>query len=113
MLRKGDHVIISDLEHNSVLRPVHALYIKGLINYSIAEAFENDDERTLASFRSCIKRNTRMIACTHGSNVWGFKLPIEKLGKLAREHDLLFLVDAAQTAGVVPIDMQKCGIDFL
>lgn len=113
MLEQGDHVIISDLEHNSVLRPVHALASRGIIKYSVAEVSEDDDEKTVEAFRSCINANTRLIACTHGSNVWGIRLPVKKLGQLAQEYDLLFLVDAAQTAGVVPIDMRENKIDFL
>ena len=112
-LRQGDHVIISDLEHNSVLRPVHTLAQRGQITYSIAEVDEDDDERTLASFQRLIQPKTKMIACTHGSNVWGLRLPLQALGALAQKQDLLFLVDAAQTAGVVDIDMQRDGIDFL
>lgn len=112
-LKRGDHVILSDLEHNSVSRPIHALSTKGVITYSVARVYEDDDEKTVQSFRQLIRRNTKMIACTHGSNVWGIRVPIEKLGALAQEYDILLLVDAAQTAGVVPIDMQKSGIDFL
>lgn len=112
LLEQGDHVIISDLEHNSVLRPVHALAETGVITYSIARVSEDDDE-TAELFESCIQPNTRLIACTHGSNVWGIKLPVEKLGDMARRRGLLFLVDAAQTAGVVKIDMKEFGIDFL
>lgn len=112
-VKHGDHIIISDLEHNSVLRPIHALAEKGIASYSVAEVFEGDSDATVEAFRRLIKPNTRMIAVTHASNVWGVRLPIEKLGALAREYDLLFLVDAAQTAGVLPIDMQKLGIDFL
>lgn len=113
LVRQGDHIIISDLEHNSVLRPVHALAAKGIASYSIAKVTDNDADATVEAFRRLIRPNTRLIACTHGSNVWGIRLPVEKLGHLAREHELLFLVDAAQTAGVVPIDVQRLGIDFL
>lgn len=113
VIRQGDHVIISDLEHNSVLRPVHALSLKGVASYSVAEVVDGDDDATVEAFRKLIRPNTKLIACTHGSNVWGIRLPVERLGELAREHDVLFLVDAAQTAGVVPVDVQRCGIDFL
>lgn len=112
-LRQGDHVIISDLEHNSVLRPVHALASKGIITYDVAEVSEDDDEKTVDAFRKLINPRTKLIACTHGSNVWGLRLPLDKLGKLSQEYDILFMVDAAQTSGVVPIDMAKSKIDFL
>jgi len=111
-LRAGDHVIISDLEHNAVLRPIHALAQRGVITYSIAETFP-EHSRTLASFAGHIMPNTRMIACTHASNVSGAVLPIEEIGRLCEERDILFLVDAAQSAGVLDINLQRCGIDFL
>lgn len=113
VLRQGDHVIISCLEHNSVLRPVHKLSLEGKITYSIAKVFENDDERTLRSYESLIRSNTKLIIATHGSNVCGLVLPIQKIGELAHSHGILFLVDAAQSAGVLPIDMQRMNIDFL
>lgn len=112
ILDKGDHVIISDLEHNSVLRPIHTLSVQGIITYSIAATYPDDDQ-TVASFRSLIRPNTRLIACTHASNVFGFKLPVREIGELAKEQGIFFLVDAAQTAGVLPIDVQENGIDFL
>jgi cysteine desulfurase family protein len=111
-LRRDDHVIISDLEHNSILRPVHTLAERGIITYSVATVSE-DEEETLHNFTQLIQPNTRMIACTHGSNVWGIRLPIRKLGQLAAHCGILFLVDAAQTAGVVEIDMARDNIDFL
>jgi cysteine desulfurase family protein len=109
----GEHVIISDLEHNSVLRPVHTLAERGVITYNIAKIHPGRDERTLAEFEALIRPNTSLIVCTHGSNVWGIRTPVEKLGALAAAHGLFFLVDAAQTAGVIPIDIKKCGIDLL
>lgn len=113
LLKKGDHVIISCLEHNSVLRPVHKLKEEGKITYSVAKVYEGDDDRTVASFEGLIRENTKLIIATHGSNVCGLVLPIQKIGEMAKRHNLLFLVDAAQTAGVLPIDMQQMQIDFL
>lgn len=112
LLKKGDHVIISDLEHNSVLRPVHTLSQRGLITYSIVKTMDSDAE-TVKSFEKLIKDNTKLIICTHGSNVWGIKLPVEQLGRLAKRKKVFFLVDAAQTAGIIPIDVKKSNIDFL
>jgi len=111
-LRWGDHVIISDLEHNSVLRPVHCMAQRGAITYSVATV-QSDDDETVAAFESLIRPNTRMIACTHGSNVFGIRLPAEKIGALCRRHGLLFLLDAAQTAGIVDIDVDGWGVAFL
>lgn len=111
-LRQGDHVIISDLEHNSVLRPVHALARRELISYSVAETGP-DDDATVAAFEALITDRTRLIACTHASNAFGIRLPVERLCEMAHRHEILFLVDAAQTAGVLPIDVKRTGIDFL
>ncbi len=112
LLQQGDHVVISDLEHNSVLRPVHTLAQQGIITYSVAETFPGEEE-TVESFRRCIHPNTRLILCTHGSNVFGWKLPIEALARLARAEGILMAVDAAQTAGVARLDLEEQGIDFL
>lgn len=67
----------------------------------------------MESFAACIKGNTRLIACTHASNVWGIKLPVAQIGRLAQEKGIEFMVDSAQSAGVVPIDMKKMGIQYL
>lgn len=111
-LHIGDHVIISDLEHNSVLRPVYALVERGLIRYSVVSVQEDDDQ-TAAAFAAAITPRTRLIACTHASNAFGIRLPIEQIADVARRHGVLFLVDAAQTAGVVDINLQKTPVDFL
>ncbi len=112
LVRPGDHVIISDLEHNSVLRPVHALSMRGELDYTIAETFEEDDQ-TVESFRNAIRYNTKAIICTHASNVFGIKLPVERLAQLAHAYGLYFVLDAAQTAGVEPIGLSAMQIDFL
>lgn len=112
ILCRGDHVIISDLEHNAVLRPVHAMAEQGIIEYSIAETFD-DTAQTVASFENAIRPNTKVIISMHASNVFGIKLPIEALGAMAKKHGIYFVVDAAQTAGIEPIHMQDMKIDFL
>ena len=109
ILKRGDHCIISSLEHNAVIRPL----VKTGVSYSVAEVSLTDDEKTLENFKEKIRPNTRLIFCMGASNVWGKILPIEKIGKLCRERGILFAVDGAQTAGVLPIDMQKQNIDFL
>lgn len=108
----GGHIIISDLEHNSVLRPLYELKKLGKADFSVAEVFENEPEKTVESFKKLIKADTRMIIATGASNVFGIKLPIKKLAELAKENGLLFLLDAAQAAGSEFIDM-NLGIDFL
>ena len=109
VLKGGDHCIVSDLEHNAVIRPLHKWDVK----YDIAEVSLVDDEITVNNFKKLIKPNTKMIICTGASNVIGKLLPIEKIGKLCRENNILFTVDAAQIAGVIPIDMKRMNIDYL
>jgi len=112
VLRDGDHVITSDLEHNSVSRPLRALELAGRISVTRIRA---DGGGTLSpdDVRAAITPKTRLIALTHASNVLGTVQPVVEFGRLARAHDLLLLVDAAQTAGVVPLDVQEACIDLL
>ncbi len=100
VLTKGDHVVISSFEHNSVLRPLKKLSDKGIITYSIAEVFAEDDDATIDSFRKCMTDKTKLVVCTHASNVFGIKLPIKRIGALCKYYGVLFCVDAAQSAGV-------------
>lgn len=112
LLSPGDHVVTSCLEHNAVMRPLHKLKERG-ITFTAVDVFPMDNDATLDSFRKGINRHTKLIACIHASNVWGIRLPIERIAALAREYGIQLLVDAAQTAGVLPIDMQDIGIDYL
>lgn len=113
ILRPGDHVVISSLEHNAVLRPLHKLKEKGIITYSIAQVDLNDDEQTIEHFRKSINEHTRLMICTHASNVLGTRLPTERLCALAHNYQILFCLDAAQSAGIFPIDMNDDGYDFV
>lgn len=113
MLKWGDHVVISDFEHNSVLRPVHHMWQKNGVQYSVAQVFEGDDDATVESFRRALRPDTRLIACTHGSNAFGVKLPLPRLAQLAHAAGVPILADCAQTAGVEEIDMAAWGLDFL
>lgn len=108
----GDHVVLSCVEHNAVYRPIFALADTG-VTHTIAKIFPGDTERTLQAFEACIKPNTRLIVCTQASNVWGIRLPVEQLAALAHAHNAELLVDAAQSAGVVDIDLNKTPIDYL
>lgn len=112
-LKKGDHVVISSLEHNSVLRPLEKLKDLGIITYDVADVFENEDDRTIDSFRKCMNDKTKLVICTHASNVFGIKLPVERISALCKFYGVLFCVDAAQSAGVVPIDIKALGADYL
>ena len=110
---EGGHFIISDLEHNSVLRPLFELKKLGKADFSVAEVFESEPEKTVESFRKLIRSDTKMIVATGSSNVFGIKLPIKMLAKLAHENGILFLADMAQTAGSEHMDMEKTGVDFI
>lgn len=113
VLKKGDHVLISDLEHNSVLRPVSTLQKTGEITYDVFSAAKKSVTETLESIKSLIKTNTRALICTHVSNVCGITLPIEEIGGLCKEKNVLFIVDAAQSAGIRNIDVKKANVDIL
>src|SRR6266478_1677581 len=112
VLADGDHVITTDLEHNSVSRPLRKMELDGRISLTRVRAgpdgFVDADD-----IRRAIVPKTRLIALTHASNVLGTIQPVAEVGRIAREHGLIFLVDAAQTAGVVPIDLQAMNIDLL
>jgi cysteine desulfurase/selenocysteine lyase len=112
VLQDGDHVITTDLEHNSVSRPLRALELAGRISLTRVAA---DSGGTIDpdSVRKAITPRTRLIAMTHASNVLGTVQPAAEVGRIAREHDVLLLLDAAQTAGVLPIDVQEMHIDLL
>ncbi len=96
LVKKGDHVVISSLEHNSVLRPVHALSEKGIISYTVAEVDPFDDERTAENFSFATNENTSLIIATLVSNVFGTVLPIKKIADLCKTKGILFIVDGAQ-----------------
>lgn len=113
VLHKGDHVVISSFEHNAVLRPLQRLKDSGMITYSVAQVVPDDDEQTLMNFRGAINGKTRLFVCTHASNVFGNILPTKRLCALAHHYGVLFCLDAAQTAGVLPIDLQEDGYDFV
>ena len=107
LLEQGDHVISTDCEHNSVLRP---LYRHGNVDFVAADRQGNVK---LDDFTKLIKSNTKAIVCTHASNLTGNVMDIAEIGKISHENGLLFVVDASQTAGVFPIDMEKMHIDVL
>ncbi len=117
ILMPGDHVIISNMEHNSVFRPVAALAKNGIISYSIFDAApycgEKRTENILHGIRDLITPKTKVLICTHVSNICSLTLPIEEIGKLCREKNIVFIVDCAQSAGHLPINMKKMNIDIL
>lgn len=112
MLVDGDHVVISDLEHNAVIRPLKKL-VKSGISYTVAVTYPGDNDRTVASFRKAITPLTKLVVCTHASNVFGIRLPIARIAALAHFYGAKICVDCAQTAGIVPIDIADEKIDYL
>jgi len=112
VLREGDHVVTTNLEHNSVSRPLQALANAKVITLTRVPA---DSTGTVHpdAIRRAITSKTRLIVLTHASNVLGTVQPAAEIGRIAREHEVLFLLDAAQTAGVIPIDIRGWGIDLL
>ncbi len=113
ILKQGDHVVISDLEHNSVLRPLVALRDRGVISGFDIATTENHEEETIDNFRRSIQPNTKLVFCTHASNVTGQILPIREIGALCRKLGILFGVDGAQTAGTETYNLQHDPIDFI
>ncbi len=113
ILKPGDHVVTSCVEHNAVMRPLHKLKESGGITYTDVKIYPGDNEKTLDSFRKGMTDKTKLIICTHASNVWGVRLPIERIAALGKIYGVPILVDGAQSAGILPIDIQKMDIDFL
>ena len=111
LLCPGDHVITTELEHNSVLRPLYELEEQG-----VEVTWMKSDKKgriCINEIPSLIQKNTKAIVCTHGSNLTGNLVDIEQIGNIAERYGLIFVVDASQTAGIFPIDVQKMHIDVL
>lgn len=111
LIDPGDHVITTVMEHNSVLRPLYERQQAGA-TLTILPA-DKDGNISYDMLETAVRQETKAIICTHGSNLTGNLNDIERIGKIAKAHKLLFIVDASQTAGVFPIDVQKMGIDVL
>ncbi|MBR3844353.1 MAG: aminotransferase class V-fold PLP-dependent enzyme [Clostridia bacterium] len=106
------NIVTSSLEHNAVMRPLEKCKKSGC-EIRIAEVFFDDPSATVRSFARLIDDQTKLVICLHASNVLGLILPIEQIGKLCKDRKVPFAVDAAQTAGVLPISMEKMNIDYL
>jgi cysteine desulfurase / selenocysteine lyase len=111
VVRQGDHVVTTDLEHNSISRPLQALQNAGVI--SLTRVKSNQGYVDPDEIKKAFRRETTLVAMTHASNVLGTVQPIEAVAAMVREAGALLLVDAAQTAGVVPIDLRGTPIDML
>lgn len=117
LLRRGDHVIISDMEHNAVWRPIWKLARQGYIEYDVFRSMTGDPRRNplriCANIARLIKPNTKLVVCTHSSNLCSVKMPIEEIGRFCHRHGIYFAVDGAQSAGHENISMKDMCIDAL
>jgi cysteine desulfurase family protein len=111
LLDPGDHVVSTMLEHNSVLRPLYEMEKKG-VKLTIIKS-NKQGTLDINDIKNAVTDETKMVVCTHASNLTGNCVDIEIIGKIAHGHGAVFVVDASQTAGVFPIDVQDMGIDVL
>ena len=111
LLKPGDHVVTTMLEHNSVLRPLYEMEKNG-VRLTVVKSDEKGRVR-ISDMEDALCDDTKMIVCTNGSNLTGNYVDIESVGKIAKAHGVLFVVDASQTAGVFPIDVERMNIDVL
>lgn len=111
LLNPGDHVLTTSMEHNAVARPLHALSYRGVTWTAVPCG--KDGSLNPDDMRRAIRPQTRMICMLHASNVTGAIMPVDEVGKIARENDLMFILDTAQSAGVLPIDVESQGIDVI
>ncbi|HAN21903.1 MAG: hypothetical protein A2Y15_06145 [Clostridiales bacterium GWF2_36_10] len=112
-INKKGEVLISSLEHNSVLRPVYALcQNKGITKKQFKVDIYNDD-KTVENFEKAISKKTSMVVCIHASNVCGRILPIKRLVEKAKKHNIIFILDASQTAGHFPVTFEELGADII
>lgn len=111
LLQTGDHVITSSMEHNAVARPLHAMSRKGIQWTRVPCGSDGSLDPQIIT--RAIQPNTRLICLLHASNITGTILPIAEVGKIARENGVMFMVDSAQTSGVLPLDVEGDGIDIL
>lgn len=111
LLKPGDHVIVSSMEHNGMMRPLVQMAHQG-VTFDAAQA-DRDGVLDPQKVEELIRPNTRAVMMLHASNLCGTMLPIQQVGEICARHGLIFVVDTAQTAGVFPIDMEKMHIDAL
>lgn len=106
-LAPGDHVVVTSMEHNAVMRPLTQLAARG-VTFSRAQCAQ-DGTLEAAEVERLITPRTRLVVMTHASNVCGTVLPVDAVGEVCHAHGVPLVVDAAQTAGVIPLDMRECG----
>ena len=117
LLRQGDHVLISDMEHNAVYRPIYKLWREGRIEFDVFPSLLKAEKRSAhaicAEIAARLRRNTRMVVCTGASNICSLTMPLREIGEFCRKNNLLFVVDGAQCAGHIPISVRDMKIDAL
>lgn len=117
LLKKGDHVLISDIEHNAAYRPIYKLHTQNKIEYDVFPSMLGDEkrsaERICEEIGKLVKHNTKMLICSGSSNISSMTMPLEDIGRLCRRLGILFVVDGAQCAGHIPISIKKMNIDAL
>ncbi|WP_369298447.1 aminotransferase class V-fold PLP-dependent enzyme [uncultured Neglectibacter sp.] len=111
-LKSGDHVVVSDLEHNAVMRPLVELKNRG-VTYTVAKVTPADSDATTDAFRQAMNANTKLVVCTQASNVFGIRVPVERIAALCHQYGAKICVDCAQSAGILPISLADSGIDYL
>ena len=110
-LKSGDHVLVSGMEHNAVMRPLKQMEARG-VSWDIVRT-EDDGTVHPEAVEDSIRSNTKAVIMLHASNVCGTILPLREIGEICRRHRLFFVVDTAQSAGTIPVDMEGWNIDFL
>ena len=117
LLRKGDHVLISDMEHNAVYRPIYKLWSEGRVEYDLFPTLVGSQDRSAGLICSGIARlmrkNTRMLVCSGASNICSLTMPLREIGEFCRRNGIIFVVDGAQCAGHMPISIREMKIDAL
>ena len=113
VLKKGDHVITTAMDHNSVLRPLYELKRKGIIDYTVLMPRNQFGAIEPSSFTRAVRTNTKLIATTLSSNVTGMVLPYKEIGEIAKRRGILYLLDCSQGAGVLPVDVKNMYISLL
>ena len=112
LVEKGDHIITTMLEHNSVLRPLHHLELNGVAEVTHVP-FDKHGYVDPDDIKKAIRKNTKMVVVNHCSNVIGTVQPVKEIGKICKEAGVFFILDASQSAGAIPIDMKAIGVDAL
>ena len=111
LLKSGDHVIVTGMEHNAVMRPLCQLEKEG-VTYDMIPT-DKEGMVNVSAVETMIRKETKVVVVLHASNVCGTIVPIEEIGAICKNHNIFFAVDTAQSAGTIPVDMQKANIDFL